>query len=504
MISRCLSLLAVVLWTALPLLSEGTNEPMKPHGGLSNTKAFDVVIQLQLKERDVKPTSSWTSEAVSSWTGRIQHIEGCEDICDWSGEMRVQATVKGQHASQGSHNHTTTFSGQGSDEQPFSLTFYEDGTYAFGLGYADVPGTQSLQCSAGKCKADPNITATYSNAVKVRQAIPKGAQSLSGSGTFTNPGYPSNTYNITWSFTPAGKAPELKAVIKAPGSVPRGEPITLDGSASTGRIQEYTWSFSGGKAASDGSMPNMGAKLHGRQVQVTLLDGMRVTLTVSDGNQTHATTTPIAVAPRKGFETKVSHVATEGRLSAPAPMLGRAGWEGGENVCAFDPPATLDEPVHILHPETDGYTVAQVSDEGPYAGFSYVQEWKVEVKRQSLLNKWIVEDAPPILTGLKSFYDANVELRTQVVAYLTAARKHERQHTTLMERSIRANDPARFAERTYGKDAERVRRSVDDKLKEAERAANNASKDPLPKTWTGQVAVPAPDTGRWTVIETDV
>jgi hypothetical protein len=251
-------------------------------------------------------------------------------------------------------------------------------------------------------------------------------------------------------------------------------------------------------------MPDLGAKLHGAQVQVVLLDGMQVTLTVTDGERRHAKTVPVNILPRKAFETKVSHSATEGRLSAPAPMLGRKGWEGGENVCAFDPPATLDEPVHILHPQSEGYTLAEVPGEGPYAGFSYIQEWKIEVKRQSLINKWIAEDGPPILSGLKSFYSANLDLKTQVVAYLAAARKHERTHTTLMERSIRANDPAKLAERTFGKDAGKVRRTIDDKLKEAEKAAADATKDPLPKTWTGQVAIPAPDTGKWTVIETDV
>lgn len=494
--------LGILLYGALA--AEGTGEPMKAHGGLSSARAFDVHIQLRLETRENKPTATHTLNATSTWSGVIQPIPGCEDSCEWVGDMQVRARAEGTHVYRGKHTDSYTFSAQGSDQQPMGLTFYEDDTFAFSLGYAQIPGTQSLACSEGKCQCDPDITAFYSQPLRVRLPIPRGAQALSATQTFKPPEFPHNTFTVTWSFTPAGKAPELKAIPKVPGTATRGESITLDGSASTGRIQDYTWTFSGGKAAPDGSMPDLGVKLHGAQVQVVLLDGMQVTLTVTDAERSHAKTVPVNVLPRKAFETKVSHSATEGRLSAPAPMLGRKGWEGGENVCAFDPPATLDEPVHILHPQSEGYTVAEVSGEGPYAGFSYIAEWKIEVKRQSLINKWIAEDGPPILSGLKSFYNANLDLKTQVVAYLAAARKHERTHTTLMERSIRANDPAKFAERTFGKDAGKVRRTIDDKLKDAERAAANASKDPLPKTWTGQVAVPTPDTGTWTLIETDV
>ncbi len=498
-----LVLLGALLAGVPPASARPSDEPMKPHGGISSVQAFDVRVQLKYRVRETSPKSTRVVDAESDWSGVIRPIPD-NDACEWTGEMHVRASARGQSVSRGSHTHTYSFSAEGDDEQPFGLVFYDDGTYRFGFGYADVPGRQTLQCSAGKCEADPEVTAFYSHPVEMRLPIPKGVTSLSGTKDVASSDSPDHTFTVTWSFTPAGQAPVLKAVPKVAASVRRGEPLTLDGSASTGKIRDYAWTFSGARAAPDGSMPDLSAVLHGRTVQVTLLDGMQVKLTVTDGVRSDSRTVSVAVTPRTGFETKTSHVAEEGRLIAPAPMSGRKGWEGGENVCAHDPPASLDEPVHILHPETGGYTVGRVSDRGPYAGFSWVTEWKVEARRQTLLNRWIVEDAPPILAGMKSFYAANVELKTDVVAYLAAARRHERMHTTLVEKSIRAGDPAKVAEKTFGRDEARLRRDVDAKLKDAEKAAAQATRDPLPKIWTGKVAVPTPDTGKWVVVETDV
>lgn len=91
-----------------------------------------------------------------------------------------------------------------------------------------------------------------------------------------------------------------------------------------------------------------------------------------------------------------------------------------------------------------------------------------------------------------------------MVAYLDAARKHERKHTDFMEKSIRADDPGKFAEQQYGKDPGRLSQSVDARLKTAEQAAQRSSKDPLPGIWSGRLAVPTRDTKEWKIVLTDV
>ena len=501
-----LLVLGSVLGLVLPCLAE-TDEPMKPHGGISSASAFDVRIHLVYRSHE----PDHQVDAESDWVGVVEQI--VDDACSWNGEMKVRANSRRVMTQRGDHVDTWSASAQGSDDQPMSLTFFEDGTYEFGFGYADVPGTQTLSCTAGTCECDPEVQETYSQELNIRLPLPRTGTSLAGSQTFdsswnnrsTSPIPATTRFTVTWSFAPVGQRPQLKAVPKVASSVTRGEPVTLDGTASTGQIQDYKWTFSGGKAAPDGSKPNLAAELHGAKVQVVLLEGMQVKLTVSDGHKTDSKAVSVAVKPRTSFETKVSQVPGEKPWEVPAPMLGGARWFGGENVCAYDPPANFDAPTHVLHPQSEGYAVAQVSDEGPYKGYTYVSEWRIEVKREAYINKWVLENAPPILRTLsENFYQANVRLKTGVVAYLAAARKHEKMHTQLMERSIRAADPAKAAEKTYGKEEAYVRQQVDKKIDEAEKAASRASQDPLPKTWSGKLAVPTPDTGEWTLIDTDV
>lgn len=493
-------MLAAFLWRAVPAQSD---EPMKPQGGLTSVTALEARIHLVYSSHQSGTVSEYQEEATSDWSGVVR-VDPSVGLCLWQGDLSVHADATQVCRSRPSkHLDTETNHGNGNDTQSMTVIIYQDRTYGFGFGNAWVSGTQSLQCEAGTCKPNPNVNVPYCVPVTIRLPLPPGGQALSGSKTFqADPGHP-GTFDLTWSFAPVGKAPKLKALPRLTGNLLRGEPISLDGSGSTGKIVDYKWTFSGGKPAPDGSMPNQRAELHGQRVQVTLLDRMQVKLTVSDGSLRDSSSISAAIKPRDSFQTKVSHVSGEGTLNAPAPIHG-ARWTGGENVCAFDPPTDLDQPVHILHLQANGYTFAEVADQGPYSGFSFVKEWGVEVKRQSLLNKWVLEDAPPIFPGLKNFYQANLELGTDVAAYLIAARKHERLHTDYMEKSIRADDPGKFAERQYGKNPGRLRQNIDDRLKLAEQAAHKAAKDPLPSIWSGKLAVPTRDTKEWKIVLTDV
>ena len=499
--------LGAALVLGLPGLAR-TDEPLQPGGGLSGVRAFDVRIHLDY--RSLEPDRQ--SEAESDWTGVVQRDD--DHLCHYAGSMQVRARVRRVSTDRNEDcTNTATAAAEGGEEQSMALTLYQDGTYEFGFGGGALPGTQTLRCTAGRCTNSPETSEIYSSPLSIRLPIPQGATRLSGTRSFDSSWEngdeaaipPSDRFEVTWSFTPVGTAPRLQAVPRVATRVPRGEPVTLDGTASTGRISDYLWTFQGGKKMPDGSSPDMRAELHGARVQVVLLDGMQVQLTVTDGQKTDSRTVSVAVVPRASWKTRVAQEPGEVPWDVPAPMYGREKWFGGENVCAWDPPAGLDEPTHILHPPSGGYALARVSDAGPYAGACYVQEWRVESKRLACLNKWVLEDAPPILPSLaENFYRANLRLKTDVEAYLAAARKHEQRHTELIEKSLRAGDPARVAERTFGREEAVVRGQVDRALEQAEKAASRATRDPLPTIWSGRLAVPTPDTGEWKIIRTKV
>ena len=436
------------------------------------------------------------SPVSASWSYRAEPISAATSTVSIDPAAHTGQFTLGGPICGGSHVRSVDASGKGESGPALGAVFLEGALMELGM-HRQSPG---MEVSG----PPPEQVNRFSVQGKGGNLSGKGGGSYSFSlkgkdGTSTG------TYRLSYQFSMSatGERPKLKAVPSVVKSVQRGEPLTLDGSASTGSIEDYRWTFSGGSGAPDGARPNLQAELHGPVVQVTLLDGMQVTLTVTDGDKTDSRTAAVAVVPRPSFETKVSHVEEEGRLDAPSPRYGRS-WTGGENVCAFDPPTSLDEPVHILHPQHDGYTVAQVSDQGPYDGFSYVEKWSVEARRQTQLNKWIVQGAPPMFSYIESFYDANVRMGTDVVAYLGAARRHERMHTTFMERSIKASDPAKLAERSFGQSADWLRQRVDAELQRAEKAASAASKDPLPRIWSGKLAVYDAGTDRWIIIATDV
>ncbi len=146
----------VSLLSGVPSASaQPSDEPMKPHGGISSVTAFDVRVHLKYRVRETSPKSTHVVDAESDWSGVIPTIPENEDACEWTGQVNVRANVREQSVTRGSHTHTSSVAAQGTDEQNFHLTFYDDGTYEFGFGYAQVPGQQTLQCSAGKCKDGP-------------------------------------------------------------------------------------------------------------------------------------------------------------------------------------------------------------------------------------------------------------------------------------------------------------------------------------------------------------
>ncbi len=328
--------------------------------------------------------------------------------------------------------------------------------------------------------------------------------------------YPATLYGETvefcWTTLATTPPSELKAIPNAASTVVRGEPLTLDGTQSTGNIQEYQWTFKGSK----------GATKTGATVTAVFLKSTKVTLTVSDGTKKDKATILVTVLPRD-WKTPFQHLASEGTLDESAPVYdprypSRRTWVGGENVCSYDPPQDSSEPTHILHPESAndtwdgvGYDLKQVDDPGgPHHQWWYVESYKLDISRQSLINKYIVENGPTIFGMLENFYQANIRLHgegkgTDVVGYLKAVRDHEKKHSTIIENALPGKDPALKIEALSDKNgSEKLKKKADGLITKAEKALSKATKDPLPRMWSGSVAVPNNETYEWVVIATDI
>jgi len=328
------------------------------------------------------------------------------------------------------------------------------------------------------------------------------------SETWTSPG--GTQEMIRWNLN----QDPLVAEPKVQGSVERGGTVKLDGSASRGRILDYVWAFN--PLVTGDEAPDPAAEKKGASAEVVLLDSMEVTLTVSNGQRRDKKSVRVTVTPRDTLKTPFQLEGeclqpdalrpTYERLDVlkPGDPTFEMRLEGGENICAIDPPSA-NEPMHILHPDpekaaaNDQYLLGQVDDSGgPWDGFYFVREWKLKVNRQSRVNKYILPDGPPSYSGMKNFYKANLESGHDVAGYVAAVRKHEQMHSDRMERALKAQDPGEEAEKSYGKDESRLRERIERKIKDAARRIHEATRDPLnPEQWHGTLVVPEFRSSTW-------
>jgi hypothetical protein len=374
--------------------------------------------------------------------------------------------------------------------------------------YKVAPGGNDFMASGHKAKVQgaPLLFAKSLGYEAEDREIRNGRGNFSE--TWTAPG--GTQAAISWGFN----EDQLVAEPKVASTVVRGGTVKLDGSASRGRIRDYAWTFK--PTGQSGVLPDASAKKQGATAEVILLDSMEVTLTVSNGDRSDKRSVQVAVTPRESFETTFEQAAEDRQPDSLRPYYQaldpvKAGdptfeivLSGGENVCAFDPPAA-GEPIHILHPDPEKappdeiYTLRQVADrDGPWDGFSYVEGWKAKVKRQTRLNKYILPDGPPSYVGMKNFYEGNLELGYAVEAYLAAVRKHEQLHSDRMERSLQSKDPAKDVEKSIGKDETQLREKIGQQIKEAAQRIHDAAKDPInPEQWHGLLGVPEFRTYKW-------
>jgi hypothetical protein len=160
------------------------------------------------------PHGTRTTHAVSDWSVVMTPIDAMNDPTEfagtWKGHGSATAHSEGNAGGAG-HRHIVNQTASGSTEVSVGLNIRPDGYEFHGLGYLDLPGTQSMSCSKGTCKADPDVTVTISNSDSwvIRRALPAQGFVLSGSAVLSHGNTPNevaegNTYSIQWEFRPVG------------------------------------------------------------------------------------------------------------------------------------------------------------------------------------------------------------------------------------------------------------------------------------------------------------
>lgn len=206
---RFLVFVWVLLGWVLPALAQ-SDETMKPHGGITSAKAFDVSIHMVYEERETGTYSVYQKNATSDWTGMVR-LSPNLGRCLWEGPLNVQADATEVFEDRANkHLNIWTAHGNGRDQQEVNFRMFADGTYGFSFGQGWVAGPpSSLQCERGTCQPNQNPTnVTYCVPLTIRLPLPKGALSLSGSKSFPADSG-SGKITLSWSFTPVGKEIKL-------------------------------------------------------------------------------------------------------------------------------------------------------------------------------------------------------------------------------------------------------------------------------------------------------
>jgi len=519
----------------------------------------------------VTGTKEWNSKETrlfnSTWHGiltRRHSYSGGNNILEYGGNLEGyisglahRVTLEENHGQVGSpdcrtrydysmsHSIIGTISGQYPEGlEVHELLYISPEGYHFSApgGHMSMPGKQrtiySLRDFADGCYENYNrkinedntidayVDFNHSCSLRIQGALPDQGLTLTGNDVFskTHTGFepessqsfgPNTRYTVTWTIGPVQERPPVRAVITTPPTITRGEKVQLDGSASTGAITEYKWTFKASNPNPSDAQPDNNATIRAPQTDVTLLDTTQVTLTVTDGKETDSTTQTVYVLARTPdkFGTNFTHVENEGTLNdstrpvcrtvgknANGKMEYSGSWTGGENVCAIDPEAAS----HCLHPNpksavpADMFTLVPVDDQGPWNGFYYFRDWKMKLHRKTLLNKYILENAPPLLTSMsKNFQTINQENRGDVSGYLKAIRNHEKMHSDLMEQGLflgKGGDPAKECEKMFDKDGNHLTDKAVKAIQATEQRIVDKTKDPLPDSWSGRIFVPQDDT----------
>lgn len=216
-------------------------------------------------------------------------------------------------------------------------------------------------------------------------------------------------------------------------------------------------------------MPYAGLELTGKSINLTLVEPVMVTLTVSDGKNEEKK--KLTIFPKqKKWKTKCDDEPTPGSLPGSRLVCAEGGGYPltlhlGQNVCALC--AKPNPEGSIYHPDGQrssfkktwrktGYTLAEVQN-GPFKGTWYVAEYLIKIQRKLLIN-------PDLLPG-SIFFRKNLERGTDVQRFYQARCDHERTHTQLINESLdKDNDPAPNLQRLFDRSETDLANKADQEL----------------------------------------
>lgn len=286
--------------------------------------------------------------------------------------------------------------------------------------------------------------------------------------------------SYTWELTLA--EPQLVARAQAtPSPVVRGERVTLNAAASTGKIDKYEWQFT---PDGDCQMTPQGIalRLTGVSVTFTALCDFTAELTVSNAKASDRAWQPVSVQARTGdaWATKFKTVVGKGFSRGITADLIHA----GVNQCT--PHATDEVTGHWIHTTSvknktwreGGYVLAQPQDSGPFKGAWYVQSQSLKVDRQERVNVDLLKGGPNhALNVAKGNQRDSDDWGVQVKA-------HEAAHSELVKEKLEMlghdGDPAVVIEKLVGGFGEEAFQTlVDMKVREVETMLQEVSSEAM-------------------------
>jgi hypothetical protein len=252
----------------------------------------------------------------------------------------------------------------------------------------------------------------------------------------------------------------IRAKPEHPKVIVRGQSSEFDGSSSTptGKIKKYKWTL----APKD--CPDGPGKWTTDEQKFTaqILCPMTVALEVSDGDKKDRRETTVAVTARS-WKTETRRAPDEKSMSFVSALM-----EFGKNRCQHkdhfqENPGDFihfadGEPVTWLN---EAYWPQQVTGEGPFSGYWYVDSNKVQLVRKEFINSRLVDDTSTV-------YRLNAENRNlnDLKLIVQQARMHERIHSDLMMEALnQAGDPAVEIEPLLHRDPNELQKKADDMIR---------------------------------------
>lgn len=302
------------------------------------------------------------------------------------------------------------------------------------------------------------------------------ATTLSGSNTDRDDDEGKLTYS--WDLTLA--KPELVARVQAtPATIARGDSVTLDAKASTGKIDKYEWQFT---PDGDCQMPREGLtlKLAGPTVTFKALCDFTAELRVSNDKSSDRAWQPVMVEARKGdaWTTKFKTAVGAGFSKRITADLIHA----GANRCT---PHSGEITNHWLHTtaentktwrDTGGYVLAQVTDSGPFKGAWYVLSQSLKVDRQEHVNNDLLKGGPTYSLNVTKGNTRDID------DWGAQVKAHEAAHSQLVKEKLEMlgsdGDPAVRIEKLVGVAGEDAFNTlVDMTVRDVETALQDASSE---------------------------